>query len=127
VYKGFLGKKRVEVAVKQVQGDESAQVEVMKELEMLCKMASPRIVALYGAMELPAGGGLGLVMEFCSKGSLDSLLQKDVDGISVPGLVSISMQVAEGLEYLAGLNVLHRDLACRNCLVDGEDNVKLSE
>ncbi|CAG0883496.1 unnamed protein product [Darwinula stevensoni] len=42
-------------------------------------------------------------------------------------LCDFSHQIAEGMEYLSGRHFVHRDLACRNCLVDEGLIVKISD
>ena len=42
-------------------------------------------------------------------------------------LEKVAKQIASGLAYLADNNFVHRDLACRNCLVDKKLRVKISD
>lgn len=42
-------------------------------------------------------------------------------------LVSISVQIATGMEYLAEMKFVHRDMAARNCLVGDNMVVKIAD
>jgi serine/threonine protein kinase len=119
------------VAVKQIQ-EQAEQDELVKELDVMLRLDSPRVVLLYGVCLLNPkkvdGGGLGLVMEFCEHGSLASHLRAKVGrSLQRPALVQLALHVAEGLAYLHSLSVLHRDLAARNVLVASNGSAKLAE
>ena len=42
-------------------------------------------------------------------------------------LLSFAYQIAAGMAYLSGIGVVHRDLACRNILVDEGKELKITD
>jgi serine/threonine protein kinase len=50
-----------------------------------------------------------------------------MDEVSNRRLTSMALDVARGLSYLAELKYVHRDVACRNCLVNSSRCVKLAD
>lgn len=64
------------------------------------------------------------VTEYASYGSLEENLQKkDKDVCRVSTLSKFADQVAQGMDYLARQNLVHRDLSARNILVFQPDLV----
>ena len=53
----------------------------------------------------------------CRRSQAESTLSDDPPTLSHKVLSDISKQIAAGMEYLAERSHVHRDLACRNCLV----------
>jgi serine/threonine protein kinase len=53
--------------------------------------------------------------------------REDLDEVSNRRLTSMALDVARGLSYLAELKYVHRDVACRNCLVNSSRMVKLAD
>ena len=53
--------------------------------------------------------------------------REEQDEVSNRRLTSMALDVARGLSYLAELKYVHRDVACRNCLVNSSRVVKLAD
>ena len=53
--------------------------------------------------------------------------REEFDEVSNRRLTSMALDVSRGLSYLAELKYVHRDLACRNCLVNSTRVVKLAD
>jgi proto-oncogene tyrosine-protein kinase Ret len=47
--------------------------------------------------------------------------------IAENNLTSFAFQIANGMQYLSSLGVIHRDLACRNILVDDTEVLKIAD
>ncbi|VDP06011.1 unnamed protein product [Heligmosomoides polygyrus] len=86
--------------------------EIMHEARLMRHFDHPNIVKFYG---VAAGQEpLMVIMELVNCGALDSYLQKSEQPLNKKD--EMCLQAAWGLEYLHAKNVLHRDIAARNCL-----------
>lgn len=68
-----------------------------------------------------------IIMELMQGGDLLTYLRSNrkptsqTDGLSILDLLSMCVDVARGCKYLEEMHFVHRDLACRNCLVSSRD------
>ncbi|GFR05086.1 insulin-like peptide receptor [Trichonephila clavata] len=107
-----------------------SEAEVMKQFDHI------NIVKLVGVCTM--GEPVYTVMEFMLYGDLKTYLlsrrsiaaQKDRannDEVSDKRLTNMALDIARGLSYLADKKFVHRDLACRNCLVNISRSVKIAD
>ena len=67
-----------------------------------------------------------LFLEYCSGGDLLDRIPHGV-GLEEPHAHRYFLQLIAAVEYLHGLGVTHRDIKPENILLDGRDNLKLSD
>jgi len=133
------GEEETIVAVKTLK-EETALESFIHEAKLMFSFNHPNIIKIYGVCiaDLP----YFMVVEYMDKGDLaqflrssgssfhrrlldpfatrsrtESTLSNDPSSLSTSQLLDICKQIAAGMEYLAEKNHVHRDLACRNCLV----------
>ncbi|XP_043236626.1 receptor-type guanylate cyclase gcy-5-like isoform X2 [Amphibalanus amphitrite] len=105
--------------------------DFLREADIMKGFDHTNIVRLLGVCTLAEP--LLTVMEFMLHGDLKTFLlsrrnPKDECGeISDKNLTSMARDVACALSYLADRKFVHRDVACRNCLVSGSYVVKLAD
>lgn len=92
-----------------------------KEALTLRSLHHPNVVAFYGVVRDAPDGCLATVTEFMINGSLKQFLQKKDRTIDRRKRLIIAMDVAFGMEYLHGKNIVHFDLKCENLLVNMRD------
>jgi len=99
------------VAVKKFKNvnDENAAKEFLSECNAMEALRHPNIVMFLGACT--KSPNFCIILEFCSKGSLWSLLQSDIK-LTWEDRRRISLDTARGVHYLHSSNppILHRDL-----------------
>lgn len=100
--------------------------QFMKEAKLMLNYIHRNVARLYGVVaDKPP---LMLVMELCPEGGLDGYLEKREGKLSVETKIRFCAEAARGMEYLAvKKDLIHRDLATRNCLVGVRGEVKVSD
>lgn len=117
----------VEVAAKtlSLDGGDSAEtrLQFLQEAAIQAQFRHANIVRLVGVVTrtLP----ITLLLELCQQGELLALLQNAAR--CVAWKLRAAADVAAGGVYLAQLGFVHRDLACRNVLVDAAGTCKIAD
>ncbi|KAK3684467.1 Protein kinase C signaling pathway involved MAPKK protein [Vermiconidia calcicola] len=104
--------------------------QIVRELSFNKSCASDHICEYYGAFMDDTAGTIGISMEFCEGGSLDSVyreikLKGSRTGEKVLGKVAEG--VLNGLTYLHGRRIIHRDIKPSNILLTKTGRVKLCD
>ncbi|KAM9859203.1 inhibitor of nuclear factor kappa-B kinase subunit epsilon [Aulostomus maculatus] len=104
----------------------------MREFEMLRKLNHSNIVRLFTVEELPSKQKV-LVMEYCSGGSLLSLLEEPENAFGLPEteFLTVLQCVVKGMNHLRENGVVHRDIKPGNIMrqvgEDGRSVYKLTD
>jgi len=125
------------VAVKTLKsgGSTEGRLDFLAEAEAMKKFKHKNIVKLLGVcLQVEP---IYTIMEFMLYGDLKTYLLArrnmvsekitDESDISPKRLTMYALDVARGLAYLAEQKYVHRDIACRNCLVDAQRVIKIGD
>ena len=98
------------VAVKELRNDPSAheREELMREGAITAQFDHENVLGMIGVVT--AGVPVLLILQFCDRGSLSSMLQDSKELIDVRTLVGFCCDAAKGMAYLAERRFVHRDL-----------------
>jgi len=95
-----------------------------RELDILTRIENPHIIQVHSILQ--RGPRVFIFMRFAENGDM-------LDFIRQNGLVPERQskiwfrQLIQGLQYLHGMNVAHRDLKCENILLSRHWNVKIAD
>ena len=91
------------------------KIRLCKEAILLFKCDYPNVVRIYDFIDKPPT----IVMEYCAKGSLRRILDKN---IYLPPLYKIFLiySICDGLGYIHYKGIVHGDLKCDNILLSDE-------
>ncbi|KAH7701914.1 Protein DDR-2 b, partial [Aphelenchoides avenae] len=98
------------------------------ELIALSRLHHHNVIRVIGTCTT-SGGSMthaSIVMEYMRNGDLCHYLKRQ-GTMRFDQLLSIASQIAAGMAYLESVHFVHRDLACRNCLVDSDGTVKIAD
>ncbi|CAH1779810.1 unnamed protein product [Owenia fusiformis] len=111
------------------------KLDFLSEANIMKRFNHENIVKLRGVCT--RGEPAYAIMEFMLFGDLKSYLSarrdlvgsksKESHDVSALSLTRMALDVARGLKYLSDLNYVHRDIACRNMLLNSEKVVKIGD
>ncbi|XP_078658889.1 proto-oncogene tyrosine-protein kinase receptor Ret-like [Branchiostoma floridae x Branchiostoma belcheri] len=133
------------VAVKMLKDYASASEmrDLISELELLAQVSHPNVIKLIGACT--ENGPVYVIVEYAKHGCLRDFLRSkrkdavlflddnypnsnsDEESLMPKDLLSFSWQITKGMQYLAEMKLVHRDLATRNVLVTDRYVMKISD
>lgn len=117
VYEGFYQGSKVAIKRLRISDEESLDHEV-SIMQLLGQ--HPNIANYLGVWKPSARDALHMVMKLYSGGSLDKkLCCESVDFVNTQVKFQRLSDVSHGLLNLHQSNILHRDIAARNCLISG--------
>ncbi|XP_056895318.1 tyrosine-protein kinase JAK1 [Takifugu flavidus] len=117
------------VAVKSLKPEKQEEqgTNLSREIDILKALFHENIVRYKGICQEEGGQAYKLIMEYVPLGSLKDYLPRHKKDTSLATLLSYSVQICKGMEYLGSKNYIHRDLAARNVLVENERTVKIGD
>ena len=117
------------------------QVDFLHEAAILSSLFHPSVLAYFGVSVVadpsrPTGRrSLALVVELCPSGTLKTLVHSvDTNGhvtgpgdaaLPAPRLLSIAVEIVDGLAYLHANRIVHRDLKPENIMFGSDGGVKI--
>uniref|UniRef100_A0A9J2Q677 Tyrosine-protein kinase n=1 Tax=Ascaris lumbricoides TaxID=6252 RepID=A0A9J2Q677_ASCLU len=104
--------------------EDAGKYETLQEAKLMKRFDHKNIVRLYGVA--PQEEPIMIILEYAAGGSLKSHLQKD-KSVTTDRLVKYVIDAARGMCYLSGRQVIHRDIAARNCLLGKADELKIAD
>lgn len=110
------------------------KLDFLSEADMMKRFNHRNIVSLLGVCT--KGEPVYMIMEFMLYGNLKTYLlsrrnlvneNETNQEVSSFCLTNMALDIARGLSYLAEMKYVHRDLACRNCLVNAGRIIKIGD
>ena len=107
---------------------------IWNEIDLMEKICHPNIIKLTAVADYP--DRIDLVLEYCDLGDLSQFIQthrckNHLEGIPVSFIYSFLKQIANSLQQLRLLNLVHRDLKPQNLMLcssaDGSITLKLGD
>ncbi|KAL6258099.1 hypothetical protein P5V15_010017 [Pogonomyrmex californicus] len=127
------------VAIKVLKDTATPETEqdFMREVDIMSTFGHTNILSLKGMVLRDTTNNPWMVFEYMPYGDLAEVLRSnssqfrssksELQPLTKDSLHWISIQIAAGMTYLSAQRFVHRDLACRNCLVGSGLAVKIAD
>ncbi|KAK4283954.1 hypothetical protein QN277_000851 [Acacia crassicarpa] len=131
LYRGTYNNEDVAIKILERPENDLAKAQLMEqqfqqEVMMLATLKHPNIVRFIGACRKPMVWCI--VTEYAKGGSVRQFLMKRQNR-SVPLKLAVkqALDVARGMAYVHGLQLIHRDLKSDNLLIFGDKSIKIAD
>jgi len=127
VYKGVKTGVGSVVAIKQIDKemvDKDKLPSIMREADVLAELHHPNIMSIYEVIQTKKN--IFFILEYIDCGSLSKLV-KAFGGLTELHASQIIAQCLDGLRYLHGKGIVHRDIKCDNILITSDGTIKLAD
>ncbi|KAK7495007.1 hypothetical protein BaRGS_00013647, partial [Batillaria attramentaria] len=115
----------MDVAVKKLKPGSTSPDDNLNEAKILRQLQHQKILQLFAVSTTEAP--TYVITELLVNGPLLYYLRKDQGKtVTYPAVVHMAAQIADGMAYLATMNIVHRDLRASNILVGLRHNVKVA-
>ncbi|XP_053377268.1 hepatocyte growth factor receptor-like isoform X2 [Mercenaria mercenaria] len=118
-----------EVAVKTLHQNNPREIDVqafLKEALIMKDFKHKNVLNLIGIClgmdDMPL-----VVLPYMRHGDLLTYIRNEENAPTIKDLITFGIDIAEGMAYLSELKFVHRDLACRNCMLDNDFRVKVAD
>ncbi|XP_062068926.1 tyrosine-protein kinase Blk [Lepus europaeus] len=124
VWMGYY-KNNVKVAIKTLKEGTMSPEAFLGEANLMKTLQHERLVRLYAVVTREP---IYIVTEYMARGCLLDFLKTDEGSkLSLPRLIDMSAQIAEGMAYIEHMNSIHRDLRAANILVSEALSCKIAD
>jgi epidermal growth factor receptor len=117
---------KIPIALKSLwtMNDRTSSNDFMTEVETMASLDHPSILKL---LAVCLTGRLEMITQLMPLGSLLSYLRSNRNKIGSETMLNWSVQMAQGMAYLEGRQLVHRDLAARNVLVKTPTSIRIAD
>ena len=109
-------------------GSADARDALLREAALGALLDHRNVVATVGVVTTPRDVPALLLLSFCPEGTLETLAEAaSPTSITVAERLTYCAQTLQGLQYIASIRIVHRDVAARNVLLDSTMTCKVSD
>ncbi|RGB38905.1 kinase-like domain-containing protein [Rhizophagus diaphanus] len=99
----------------------------LKELKIHHKCRGQNIIPFYGITKAPEEDEYAMVIQCAKYGDLRNYIRKFFSSLNWTDKANILIKVSKALNFLHQMNLFHKDIHCKNILVDEEHRILIND
>lgn len=106
--------------------NDNSKTELTKEIDVLCQINNPYTIKYFGTV--PLEGSLMILMEYCDRCSLRSILDARQQVLSEDQISFVMHDLLKALEIIHNdYHMVHRDIKSANILLNSKGDIKICD